>query len=53
MLDLSRMETSDFMLAAASVCGKETPHIVTMGTQSEQQCHSVINDSQCFSRGPR
>lgn len=34
-------------------CGKETPHIVTMGTQSEQQCHSVINDSQCFSRGPR
>lgn len=53
LLDLRRVETSDFMITASSVCGEETPHIVTMGTQSEQQCHSVINDSQCFSRGPR
>lgn len=50
--DLRRIETSDFMITAASVCRKETPHIVTMGTQSEQQSHSVINDSQCLSRGP-
>lgn len=47
---LKKMETSHFIGDAALVGGSRH-HTLLPWEQSEQQCHSLINDSRCFSTG--